>query len=99
MRENAIRKLESGGSLTAQELQLASLIVVTLNLEVQADDIDPDAPLYKDGLGLDSIDILEVALAVSRTYGIKLRSDDEHNQTIFRSLRSLSRHIQQERAR
>lgn len=99
MRENVIRKLDAGGSLTAQELELASLIVVTLNLETQADEIDPDAPLYRDGLGLDSIDILEVALAVSRTYGIKLRSDDEHNQAIFQSLRSLNRHIQQEQAR
>jgi len=68
-----------------------------LNLEVQAEDIDPEAPLYGEGLGLDSIDILELALAVSRAYGIKLRSDDENNRKIFSSLRSLNRHIRQRR--
>jgi acyl carrier protein len=54
--------------ITAQELELAELMVTTLNLEVSAGDIEPDAPLYREGLGLDSIDILEVALAVSKNY-------------------------------
>jgi acyl carrier protein len=85
------------GALTAEELELARLIVSALNLEVQAEDIDPEAPLYGEGLGLDSIDILELALAVSRAYGIKLRSDDENNRKIFSSLRSLNRHIRQRR--
>jgi acyl carrier protein len=71
--------------------------VSALNLEVQAEDIDPEAPLYGEGLGLDSIDILELALAVSRAYGIKLRSDDENNRKIFSSLRSMNRHIRQRR--
>jgi acyl carrier protein len=83
----------------AQELELAQLIVATLNLELQASEIDPDAPLYGEGLGLDSIDILEIALAISKTYGFKLRSDDEDNGKIFSSLRSLSRHIQQHRVK
>jgi len=48
-------------------------------------------------LGLDSIDILEIALAISKTYGLKLRSDDENNTKIFSSLRSLNRHIQEHR--
>jgi acyl carrier protein len=78
---------------TAEELELARLIVVTLNLEIQAEEIDPETPLYEDGLGLDSIDILELALAVSKTYGVKLRSDDENNRSIYSSLRSLNRHI------
>jgi acyl carrier protein len=86
-----------GGALTAEELELARLIVSALNLEVQAEDINPEAPLYGEGLGLDSIDILELALAVSRTYGIKLRSDDENNRKIFSSLRSLNQHIRQRR--
>lgn len=81
------------------EQALAGLIVATLNLETTAADIDPDAPLYRDGLGLDSIDILELALAISKTYGIQLRSDDENNLKIFGSLRSLNRHIQQHRIR
>ena len=59
--------------------------------------IDPLAPLFGDGLGLDSIDILELALAISQTYGVQLRADDEDNETIFRSLRSLNDHIQQRR--
>ena len=78
------------GALTPDELALAQLIVTTLNLEVAAGDIDPAAPLYGEGLGLDSIDILEIALAASRAYGVKLRADDENNRGIFSSLRSLS---------
>ena len=57
--------------MTAQEKELAELIVAALNLEIQADDIEPGAPLYRDGLGLDSIDILEIALAVSKRYAFK----------------------------
>lgn len=85
------------GVLTAEELELARLIVSALNLETRAEDIDPDAPLYGEGLGLDSIDILELALAVSKAYGVKLRSDDENNRKIFSSLRSLNQHIRQRR--
>jgi acyl carrier protein len=81
------------------ERELASLIVNALNLEVSAVEIDPGAPLYRDGLGLDSIDILELSLAISKVYGVKLRSDDENNMKIFSSLRSLSSHIQAHRAR
>ena len=82
---------------TEQELALAELIVSALNLEMSPGEIDPDAPLFGDGLGLDSIDILEIALAISQTYGFKLRSDDEHNDRIFKSLRNLNRHVQQHR--
>lgn len=99
MQESAIRMPSANHALTPQELELAQLIVATLNLETQAADVNPDAPLYKEGLGLDSIDILELALAVSKTYGIRLRSDDENNQKIFSSLRSLNQHIQQFRAK
>ena len=81
-----------------QELELAALIVETLNLEVRPAEIDPAAPLFGAGLGLDSIDVLEIALAISQTYGFKLRSDDADNQRIFSSLRSLNRHIQSHRA-
>jgi acyl carrier protein len=87
----------SGSTASPEELALAELIVSALNLEVVASDIDPAAPLYRDGLGLDSIDILEVALVVSKTYGVKIRSDDENNLKIFGSLRSLNDHIQQHR--
>jgi acyl carrier protein len=79
------------------ELELARLIIETLNLDLKAADIDPAGPLFGEGLGLDSIDVLEIALAISKTYGIKLRSDDKDNAKIFSSLRSLNRHIQQVR--
>ena len=75
------------------ELELATLLVESLNLEVAPAQVDPNAPLYGDGLGLDSIDILEVALEVSRRYGFQLRSDDERNQQIFQSLRTLATHV------
>lgn len=80
-----------------QEAELADLIVRTLNLEIAPGDIDPEAQLYGDGLGLDSIDILEVALAVSQSYQVKIKADDDDNVRIFASLRSLNRHIQQHR--
>ena len=80
------------------EHELAVLLVEALNLEVAPADIVPTAPLYGEGLGLDSIDILEVALEVSRRYGFQLRSDDERNQQIFASLRSLAAHVEQNRA-
>jgi acyl carrier protein len=85
-------------SINTQEQELAQLIVTALNLEVSADEITPDAPLYGDGLGLDSIDILELSLAISKKYGLKLKSDDPNNRQIFSSLRNLNNHIQQHRA-
>ena len=79
------------------EAELAAVLVNALNLEMTPESIDPTIPLYGDGLGLDSIDILEVALEVSRKYGFQLRSDDERNQQIFESLRSLAAHVEQNR--
>jgi len=99
MNEPAMKETLSNKALTAEELKLAQLIVSSLNLEMRAAEIDPAAPLYGEGMGLDSIDILEVALAVSKAYGVKLRSDDEQNRKIFNSLRSLNEHIQQHRAK
>lgn len=85
--------------MTAQELEVAKLMVTALNLEVTADEIDIDAPLYGKGLGLDSIDILELALAVSKGYGFALRSDDGDNIRIFGSLRNLCEHIERNRTK
>jgi acyl carrier protein len=81
----------------ALERELADLMVRALNLEVTPGEIDPAAPLFGEGLGLDSIDILEVALEVSRRYGFQLRSDDPENERIFRSLRSLAGYVAQHR--
>ncbi len=86
-------------AITSQESALAALIVSTLNLEVAPEQIEPEAPLYKDGLGLDSIDILEIALAVSKTYGFQIKSDDSDNVRIFTSLRSLNQHIEANRTK
>lgn len=79
---------------TAEERELAQLLVESLNLDVDPGQIDPDAPLFNTGLGLDSIDALELALAIGKTYGVQLRSDDDDNQRIFSSLRALSAYVQ-----
>ena len=73
--------------------EVAELIVSALNLEIAASEIEADAPLYGEGMGLDSIDILEVALVVSKRFGFSLRADNEDNLKIFSSLRSLSDYI------
>lgn len=81
------------------ERALAELLVDSLNLEaVAAAGIDPEAPLFGDGLGLDSIDALELALAISKAYGFQLRSDSDENRRIFASLRALSAYIEQHKA-
>lgn len=79
--------------------EVAELLVSSLNLEVAAADIQPDDALYGDGLGLDSIDILEIALVVSKRYGLQLRAGDEDNTATFKSLRSLSEHIARHRTK
>ena len=73
--------------------EVAQLMVECLNLEVTAEQISPDTPLYGDGLGLDSIYILEISLTISKRYGLQLRSDGADNKEIFGSLRSLSAYI------
>ena len=79
--------------------EVAALIVEALNLAVDPAEIAPDGALYGDTLGLDSIDMLEMSLVISRRYGFQLRSDGEHNQVIFASLRSLCVHIAQHRTK
>ena len=87
----------NGGLNTEREL--AQLIVASLNLDgVSPAGIDPEARLFGEGLGLDSLDMLELSMAVEQKYGVKLRSDDPDNEKIFASLRSLSQHIQARRA-
>ncbi len=78
---------------TTLQLEIAELMVQALNLDTTATEIDPEAPLYGDGLGLDSIDILEVALVVSKRYGLQLKADSENNHQIFSSLRNLAEHV------
>lgn len=79
--------------------EVAALIVAALNLDVAPGDIDADAPLYGDGLGLDSIDILEIALVVSKRYGVQLRADSQENEHIFASLQKLTGYISAHRTK
>ncbi len=82
------------------ERELAQVLVSALNLELAPDEIVPDAPMFgDDGIGLDSIDVLEIALTLSKKYGVELRSDDENNTRIFASLRSLAAWVQAHRTR
>ena len=74
-------------------------MVESLQLEVTADAITPEAPLFGAGLGLDSIDALELALAISKAYGVELKSDDAQNRHIFASLRNLAEHVEAAHAR
>ncbi len=78
-------------------VEVAELIVEALNLEVQANEVGFDDPLYGDGLGLDSIDMLEISLVISKRYGFQLRSDNENNEKIYSSLRALSTFIASQR--
>lgn len=77
--------------------EVAVLIVEALNLEVQPDAIGFDDPLYGDGLGLDSIDLLEISLVIAKRYGFQLRSDNQNNDTIYASLRAFCTHIASQR--
>ena len=80
------------------ESEVAEMIIETLNLEdTSVDDIDPEAALFGEGLGLDSIDALELSLAISQRYGFQIKSDDSENQRIFSSLRALAQHIEERR--
>jgi len=79
--------------------EVAELIVSALNLDMLPADIEPDAPLFSDGLGLDSIDVLEIALVISKKYGFQLKSDNEDNLRIFSSLRALSGYIATQRTK
>jgi len=94
----SVTQLADQADFEKLQLEVAGLIVDALVLdEVTAAEIDFDAPLFGEGLGLDSIDALEIAFAISETYGFKLRSDDERNQEIFSCVRALASHIAENR--
>jgi len=85
---------------TPLEQEVARLIVDTLNLEdMDPGTIKPESPLFNEGLGLDSIDALELSLGISRAYGFQIKSDDSNNTRVFLSLRSLSHHIEKHRTK
>ena len=101
MSDNVSPLRQPAGSAAIAELtrELAGLIVQALNLEVAPADIAPDQPLYGEGLGLDSIDILEIALVVSKQYGVQLRADSDENTRIFASLGQLAEYVNTHRTR
>jgi len=78
---------------------MAKLIVQTLTLKIEPMQIQPEEPLFGDGLGLDSIDALELSLAISQTYGYEIRSDDPEAVATFASLRSLCQSINKNRTK
>ncbi|MDO4937187.1 MAG: phosphopantetheine-binding protein [Sutterellaceae bacterium] len=83
----------------ALENELKELIIASLNLEdVSPEDIDREAPLFNDGLGLDSIDALELGLALKKKYGITLSAENEDNKKYFASLAALAEFVDANRA-
>lgn len=97
---NAENRAAVAMAQTHFEREIAEMIVTALNLDnVDPVNLDPEAPLFGAGLGLDSIDALEIALEISKRYGFQIRSDDEDNRRIFASLSALSAHIEKNRAR
>ncbi|HWV16402.1 MAG TPA: phosphopantetheine-binding protein [Cellvibrio sp.] len=89
-------------SQTSSEQELATLLITVLDLEdIAAEEIDPEAPLFDasngQSLGLDSIDALEISLAIAKHYKVQIKADDETNKSIFYSLRSLNNYIASQR--
>jgi len=80
---------------TDAELKMANLLVEALNLEdIEAHEIDPDEQLFGDGLGLDSIDALEISLAIAQDYGIQMKAEDEATRQAFATLKSLTAFVE-----
>jgi acyl carrier protein len=92
-KDNHCHSATASADISAIIRELATLITQAINLEISPDQIDPDAPLYGDGLGLDSIDILEVALVVAKRYNLQIKAESEENHVIFSSLRNLAQYV------
>ena len=84
-------------TLSDWERELAVVIVEALALDIEPDAFSPDEPLYEGSLGLDSIDMLEIATVVSQRYGVEIRSGDAKNEKIFASLRALAEYVARNR--
>ena len=87
------------GDMSPLEAEVAKLIVQTLNMKTDPAQIQPERPLFGEGLGLDSIDALELSLAISQSYGYEIRSDDPETVATFASLRSLCKSIEKNRTK
>ena len=85
-------------AVEALERELKELIIESLMLQdMTPEEIDSNAPLLVDGLGLDSIDVLELAMAIHKRYGIKTKADDAQNREIFATVNSLARYVAEHR--
>jgi acyl carrier protein len=89
----------TSSAASSLEQDVAKLIVQTLKLKIDPAAIEAEAPLFGDGLGLDSIDALELSLAISQTYGYQLKSSDPDIKAIFSSLRALAKAIERNRTK
>ena len=79
------------------EAEIADLIISALRLRISPQDINPEEPLFEDGLSLDSIDALELALEIEIRYGIKIKADRAYVREIFASLRALTNFVNKNR--
>lgn len=86
-------------NVSSFEQEVAKLIVQTLKVKVDPSTIEPEAALFNEGLGLDSIDALELSLAISQTYGYQLKSSDPDIKASFSSLRALAKAIEKNRTK
>lgn len=81
------------------EQEIKELIIDVLVLEdVTPGDIDPEAALFVEGLGLDSIDALELAIAIDKHFGVRMKPDDEQTRSVFASVKALAHYLQREMA-
>lgn len=81
----------SADDTSALALEIKQMIIEELDLEdIEVDDIDTDAPLFGDGLGLDSIDALELGLGINKRFGVKIEANSEQNKEHFHSVASLA---------
>jgi acyl carrier protein len=85
-------------TMSEWEAEIAAVIIEALGLDVEVEAMVPDAPLYGGALGLDSIDMLEIATVISQHYGVEIRSGDARNENIFASLRALAAHVARNRS-
>ena len=86
-------------SASGLEAEIKALIVEALALEdVRPEEIETEAPLFVEGLGLDSIDALELAMALEERYGVKIGDDPEENRKIFASVRALAAFVSENRS-
>ncbi len=79
--------------MTPIQQEIAQLIIDAVNLEITVNEIDPAAPIFKEGLGLDSIDALEISVELSKRYGVQIKTGDANIEQIFASIEVLAEYV------